>query len=277
MRSRALAAVVLTLSVVVGGVWLADKPAETHASVRFERAFVETFDRRPLDRKVWTTCYWWNDRGCTNLGNNEQQWYTRGSVSIRDGILRLTARRKSVVASDGRRYDYTSGMVTTGRHRDDRRILPGFAFQYGRVTARVRMPAGQGLWPAMWMLPVTHRSRPEIDIFEVLGHQPNRIHFHVHYLQNGKRRDPGKTLKGVDASAGWHRYGLVWRRNRLVWLVDGKAVWTVTRRAAIPDEPMYLLINLAVGGEWPGSPDPSTKFPAVMEVDYVRIRTRKPS
>lgn len=275
MLRRTIVAVILTVSTVVAGVLLANQPVPTEArQERFEPAFTETFDGPRLDRDVWATCYWWNRRGCTNESTGERQWYTRGSVTVSDDKLVLTARRRSVAASDGRRYPYTSGMVTTGQRRDTARARPGFAFKYGRVSARVRVPAGRGLWAALWMLPTTLRSRPEIDIFEVLGHQPDRVYFHTHYWKDGKRRDPGAELVGVDASAGWHRYDLVWRPRKLVWMVDRKVAWTLEKPAAIPHQPMYLLINLAVGGEWPGSPDASTSFPARLEVDWVRIRTR---
>lgn len=274
MFRRVVLAAVLTLATVVSGVVVAqqaDRPAGNRA--QWAMAFEDTFDGEKLNREVWTTCYWWNRRGCTNEGNSEEQWYTANGVRVDDGVLRLTARRRTVQASDGRQYPYTSGMVTTGRRKDSQAISPGFAFKYGRVSVRMRTPAGRGLWPAIWMLPVTHNSRPEIDILEVLGHAPARLHFHVHYWKDGIRRDPGKSVVGPNTSEGWHRYTLVWTPTRLEWRVDGKLRWTLTRPAAIPHQRMYLLINLAVGGEWPGSPDESTEFPATLEVDYVRIWT----
>ena len=153
MLRRTIVAVILTVSTVVAGVLLANQPVPTEArQERFEPAFTETFDGPRLDRDVWATCYWWNRRGCTNESTGERQWYTRGSVTVSDGKLVLTARRRSVAASDGRRYPYTSGMVTTGQRRDTARARPGFAFKYGRVSARVRVPAGRGLWAALWMV-----------------------------------------------------------------------------------------------------------------------------
>ena len=237
--------------------------------------FADEFEQDALDRSSWTTCYWWDDGGCTNSGNQELEWYLPDNVSVEGGVLRLEAQRGRVRGSDGASYPYTSGMVTTGRSEDDQAQQPRFGFQYGRVEVRMRMPEGKGLWPALWLLPLTHESRPEIDVMEVLGDTPATLRTHFHYLDDdGERVSRGHTWRGADSSAGWHRYGLRWTPEELVWLVDGKEQSRFSQDEFVPDEPMYLLINLAVGGEWPGDPAPSTDFPAALEVDYVRIWQR---
>jgi beta-glucanase (GH16 family) len=242
-----------------------DVPTET-------LVFADEFDRGGLDPSRWTTCYWWDDLGCTNAGNDELEWYLPDNVSVTDGVLRLEARRGTVRGSNGRTYPYTSGMVTTGRSEDDHTQQPRFGFRYGRLEVRMRMPEGKGLWPALWLLPLSHESRPEIDVMEVLGDTPRTLRAHVHYVdEHGERASRGHSWEGEDTSAGWHQYGLRWTPDELVWLVDGTEQWVFDEPAGVPREPMYLLINLAVGGEWPGDPAPSTRFPAAVEVDYVRI------
>lgn len=249
----------------------------TDAMAGWRKVFGDEFDRSSLDRGRWTTCYWWDDDGCTNSGNNERQWYRRGNVSVDDGVLRLTARRQAVRGSDGRIYPFTSGMVTTGRSTDRLSKPPRFGFRYGRVETRMRLPEGQGLWPAMWMLPVSHRSDPEIDVVEVLGHTPRLVRAHFHFTdENGRERNPGDGLRLPDTTATWHRYTLDWSPEQLVWYVDGRRMWTFKRERYVPDERMYLIFNLAVGGDWPGPPTAATEFPAAMVVDYVRVWKRRP-
>ena len=249
----------------------------TDAMAGWRKVFGDEFDRSSLGRGRWTTCYWWDDDGCTNSGNNERQWYRRGNVSVDDGVLRLTARRQAVRGSDGRIYPFTSGMVTTGRSTDRLSKPPRFGFRYGRVETRMRLPEGQGLWPAMWMLPVSHRSDPEIDVVEVLGHTPRLVRSHFHFTdEDGRERNPGNGLRLPDTTATWHRYTLDWTPEQLVWYVDGRRTWTFKREQYVPDKRMYLIFNLAVGGDWPGPPTAATSFPAAMVVDYVRVWKRRP-
>jgi beta-glucanase (GH16 family) len=233
--------------------------------------FSDEFGGTQLSERNWTTCYWWQNGGCTNLSSGERSWYLPANVAVGGGALHLTARRPLLGAALRPQHPYTSGMVTTGRSTDGTADPPRFAFQYGRVEARMRMPAGRGLWSAMWLLPLSHQSRPEIDIVEMLGQDPRRLHAHFHYLEGGRRQDPGQSWIGPDASAGWHTYSVDWTPKKLVWSVDGQVKWRFTNASVIPHEPMYLLINLAVGGGWPGNPVASTPFPSTLGVDYVRI------
>jgi beta-glucanase (GH16 family) len=269
----AVAAVALS---VVAAVCIAATRAEPSRQMPEQTlVFADEFEQDALDQSRWTTCYWWDDGGCTNSGNQELEWYLPDNVKVEGGVLRLEARQGWVRGSDGASYPYTSGMVSTGRSVDDLAQQPRFGFRYGRVEVRMRMPEGKGLWPALWLLPLTHESRPEIDVMEVLGDTPATLRAHFRYLDDdGERVTRGHTWTGADSSAGWHRYGLRWTPEELVWLVDGKEQWRFSEEEFVPDEPMYLLINLAVGGEWSGDPAPSTEFPAVLEVDYVRVWQR---
>lgn len=237
--------------------------------------FSDTFDGRRLDRDRWTTCYWWAVGGCTNEGNDELQWYRPGRVRVRDGAVRLVADRRRTTSPDGTAYEYVSGMMTTGRDTSSTAAPPRFAFRYGYVEVRARMPAGPGLWPALWLLPLTHDSRPEIDLVEVDGRRPRMGTAHVHFRDAyGTARVEGRGWRDDDLSRGWHTYGLDWRRDRIDWYVDGVRRWTFADADNIPHERMYLLANLAVGGEWVGSPTAATAFPATMAIDHVKVWQR---
>lgn len=236
-------------------------------AVRFE----DDFEGDALDGDAWNTCHWWDDGGCTISSNDELEWYLPSQVSVSDGRLWLTAEEAEVEGSDGERYPYRSGMVTTGppAYGEPAR----FDFTYGRVEARVRAPEGAGLWAAVWMLPSSTSSRPEIDILEVLGNDPTERIFHLHPADRGQ--DPiGHRIRGRSMSEGWHDVGLEWEPELLRWFVDGDEVWRV-EGDQVPDEPMYLVANLAVGGEYPGPPDGATRFPATFEIDRVTVWQRR--
>lgn len=230
----------------------------------------EGFDSNTLGSSIWNTCHWWQVKGCTIGSNNELEWYTPQQVSISEGTLRLTAERRATPGSDGKDYKFASGMVTTGppAHGEPAKL----AFTYGTVEVRFRIPEGRGLWPAIWLLPASEESVPEIDMLEVLGQNPGQLLMHFHPKDpsastSGKIYDlpRGNTLAG-----GWHTVSLDWTPGKLVYFLDGRQVWQLVG-SQIPDEPMYLVMNLAVGGEYPGPPDAGTKFPATFEIDHVWI------
>ena len=151
-----------------------------------------------------------------------------------------------------------------------------FSFRYGYAEMRAKIPKGKGLWPAFWMLPFDNTSKPEIDVVEFLGHLPRVAEMHYHYLDRGKRQGPGQEWQGPDFSQDWHTFAVDWQPSRIIWYVDGKERWRFSRRRHVSSIPMYLLVNLAVGGDWPGSPSPSTPFPNVFEIDYIRVWERLP-
>ena len=233
-------------------------------------AFRDEFDGDAVDDSRWMACYWWDRDGCTNEGNNELQWYLPAHRSVEDGTLRLEAVEDPIEASDGVTYQYRSGMVTTGRSEYQLDAPLNFAFTYGYVEARMRPPVGQGLWPALWLLPASHEELPEIDIYEVLGDEPDNVELHMHAPGTAEERISfGGSYAVEDNDDGWHVVAVDWRPGEVVWFVDGVERFRV--RSLVPDEPMYLLANLAVGGDWPGAPDESTPFPAAFEIDYIRV------
>lgn len=237
----------------------------------WQLVFRDEFSGTALDGATWNDCHWWAvDGGCTIMTNNELEWYRPDNVSVANGRLRLQAREERVAVADGRVFDYTSGMVTTGpaygvEGRPVRR-----AFTYGYIEARVDLPSDTGLWPAFWLLPADEDSTPEIDVLETINDDTTAARFHLHHEQGDTARSLGHTFRGDDVGQGWHRVAVEWRPNRITWIVDGRARWQVVG-TAVPDEPMYLVLNLAVGGDYPDPPDAGTTFPATVKVDWVRV------
>ncbi len=237
--------------------------------------FSDEFTGETPDGNKWVTCYWWDDEGCTIASNNELEWYQPDNVFVRDGKLVLRAQEEAVTAPDGRRFDYTSGMVSTGTDTHDGEDH-GFTFKHAYVEMRARVPAGKGLWPALWMLPADHESLPEIDVMEVLGDAPSELHMNFHYLDDeGNRNREGHTWTSPEPLTDWHVFALDWQPRGITWYLDGvKRNHYSADEKYIPDEPMYLIANLAVGGDWPGAPGDDTPFPSDFEIDYIRIWMR---
>ncbi len=235
--------------------------------------FHDEFNENALDTSKWTTCYF-NFKVGSNSCDHDQgelELYQPGNVTISNGVLTLTADKKTVDASNGQTYDYTSGMITTGPTTANPNNIR-FSFKYGYMEMRAKLPAGQGLWPAFWTLPTNLNWPPEIDVFEYLGNQTNVMNMHYHF-PNGSDDggDSGTKWTGPDFSAGWHTYAVDWEPNAITWYIDGVKRATYTDASQITSDPMYLVANLAVGGEWPGAPDASTHFPALYQIDYIRV------
>jgi beta-glucanase (GH16 family) len=244
--------------------------------------FHDDFDGQSLDTSKWVTCYWWKDHwwkddGCTNEANDELQWYQQDDVLVYDGTLKLRAQRRTTHTDTfGKTYQYTSGIINSGRIGEDTSIPAKFVFQYGYAEIRAKIPKGQGLWPGFWLLPANHDSKPEIDVMEILGHEPRITRMSLHYRNiDGSDGKAWEEWKGQDFSADWHTFAVDWQPEAIIWYVDGIERWRYTDRSRIPRSPMYLLVNLAVGGEWPGPPDASTPFPSYYQIDYIQVRVRQ--
>jgi len=239
----------------------------------WQLVFHDEFSGDELDTSKWVTCYWWDDEGCTNEGNNNLSWYQPGNVLLKGGKLILRAREETVTSPEGKAYGYTSGMVTTGRDTYDLSAEPKATFKHVYVEMRAKVPSGQGLWPAFWLLPADQESKPEIDVMEMLGDNPYEVHMNFHYLdEQGDENRAGYTWTSPEPLDGWHVFAHDWQPGALTWYVDG--VKHSHLNEYIPDEPMYLIANLAVGGDWPGAPDDSTTFPSDFEIDYIRVWMR---
>jgi len=235
----------------------------TLLSAAYHLSFDDEFNT--FDTTKWKTTDYWNNR--TLSGNGEQEWYSDTasngynpfSVSA-DGVLTITAEPTPAgIYSNG--LPYVSGEITTAQH---------YYQQYGYFELRAQLPAGKGLWPAFWMLPSNGSWPPEYDIFEVLGHDTDSIYQTSHWKGSaGDHRSAGANYAAqVDSATGFHTYGFEWDAKEVKWYVDGVLTQTQINRVNMP---MYTLINLAVGGYWPGNPDGTTLFPAHMQLDYMRI------
>jgi beta-glucanase (GH16 family) len=219
---------------------------------------------------------WFPDVGGTGWGNRELQYYTRGENTYVDGQGHLVIEARAESGGYTCWYGpctYTSGKVVTKQSRN-----VTFAQTYGRFEARIKMPPGTGLWPAFWLLGdnidvVGHPESGEIDVVEVLGRNTREVEQHAHgpYLEFGSEF----TLPEGQSVTDWHTYAVQWSSDAIEWQVDGATTRTLTREDAgsrwVFDHPFYILLNLAVGGNWPGAPNADTVFPAQMLVDYVRV------
>ena len=225
---------------------------------------------------TWSTKYpFAPEKGGSLPSNGEQEWYINSmyapTTSVRpwtvsNGVLTLTAQPASGSIQpliDG--YQYTSGMINT---------YNSFSQQYGYFEMRAQLPAGQGLWPAFWLLQTDMSWPPEIDAMEVLGHDMTTLYTAAHTNQTGSHTSKGGTIKVPDMSAGYHTYGVDWQADYITYYFDGNQVWK-TPTPADMNEPMYMIANLAVGGYWPGMVNGTTPFPAQMKIDYIRAYSDK--
>ena len=201
----------------------------------------------------WSLQDWPSDK------NGEWQYYSPENVSVEDGFLIIESRKERF---KGR--DYTSGAVTTEEK---------FEFTYGKVEIRAKLPEGQGIFPAFWLVNSDGDNwLPEIDMLEYLGQYPNELHYVVHWENTlgEKSRDYFHYKSDeVNFSNDFHTYGLQWEPNKITWILDGTPIFE--SKAFSPDIPLYLYINTAIGGFWPGNPDPFDEYPKQMQIEYVRI------
>lgn len=221
---------------------------------------------------------WVHEHGGTGWGDSELQYYTDdvGNSQLDGaGHLAITASRESSGLTCW--YGpcrYTSAKITT---LEPEHAL--FSQGYGHFEARIKMPGGKGLWPAFWLVGEDLSSAGsdkagEIDVMEVLGDRLGQVEQHAH----GPGLDFGgpTVLPAGQSVADWHTYAVNWSPDRIDWQIDGRTTESLTRGEAgeagwVFDHPFYLLLNLAVGGNWPGHPAETTVFPATMLVDYVRV------
>lgn len=232
--------------------------------------WADEFEGNALDENHWN--YLLGDGCGINLcgwGNNELQYYRRENATVSEGKLRITARREAV-----ENRAYTSARITTKGKVDQ---------TYGRIEARIKLPAGRGLWPAFWMLPTDEvyggwPQSGEIDIMEFVGREPNQVIGSIHYGQpwpNNQFQTNSFVREDEAFTDDWHVYAIEWKRDTIRWFVDDILYSVKTRSDVAPqrwpfDQDFHILLNVAVGGNLGGPVDDSI-FPATMEVDYVRI------
>jgi beta-glucanase (GH16 family) len=234
----------------------------------------ENFDLPDINESKWNFV-----EGGTGFGNEESQFYTRRkeNTRIENGHLIIEARNEKYNV-----MDYTSAKLTTRGKA---------AWTYGRFSIRAKLPEGQGIWPAIWMMPEDmelYTGWPacgEIDIMELIGHQPGTVYGTLHYGMPHTYTGENYTLPdGKKFSEDFHVFTLDWEPGEFRWYVDDvlyarQTDWfSKTPDSEEPqagfapfDRDFYLQLNLAVGGKWPGYPDETTHFPQQMTVDYIKV------
>lgn len=216
--------------------------------------FSETFDGSELSYPKWVPHDPWGHER-----NREGQAYVPEAIEVRDGAARITARRQ-LAKYDGRQREFTSGMMTT---------QGSFAQMYGRFEIRCRAASGKGLQSRFWLMPVPSGEIPAIDIYDVVGSDAAKALFGNTWGDERTERSFTGSYDVGDLSAGFHIIAIDWDESRIVWTVDGKERFRST--TGVPHQPMYLAVSLAVGGAQAKYPDQSAPFPAVFEIDYVRV------
>jgi beta-glucanase (GH16 family) len=213
-------------------------------------------------------------------GNNERQYYTDrpSNVTVSNGTLKITARRENFGGQA-----YTSARLRT---------MDNFEFKWGRIEARMKLPSTSGVWPALWMLPTGSpyggwASSGEIDLMESVNNA-DRIYGTLHHGAGwpNNAHTGNSVVTGTDYSQDFHDYVVEWDPNQIRWYLDGALYGTINSSqwysSAAPnnprapfDSPFHLLVNVAVGGNFPGDPDGSAQYPQTFEVDYIRVYRRE--
>lgn len=239
--------------------------AQSSAATNWTLTWSDEFNGSSLSGSNWVAE---TGTGSNGWGNNELQYYTNRSqnLQVTGGNLVITALKESY---GGR--SYTSARIKTQGLK---------TFTYGKIEARIKLPSGQGLWPAFWMLGTNINSPSvgwpkcgEIDIMERVNNE-SLVHGAVHWDANGQA-DYAQVSGNLDFSQ-YHVYSIEWDSKYIRWYVDGAQfnAFYIENNTGNTEEfqkPFFILLNLAVGGNWPGSPNNSTPFPAKMLVDYVRV------
>ncbi len=240
----------------------------------WKKVWTEDFEGEVLNTDHWSYQYGTGEsEGLTGWGNYELQYYTdrEENIFVEDGKLHIIAK---VEQYEG--MDFTSARIRSKEKKD---------FKYGRFEIRAKLPEGQGIWPAIWMMPTESVYGPwpgsgEIDIMELVGHEPDVVHGTVHYGTNQpydhQFTGGSYTLEEGKFSDDFHVFTIEWSPERIRWFVDDEFFFMVTPNQISPyrwpfDEYFHFILNVAVGGTWPGHPDGSTEFPQSMIVDYIHV------
>jgi beta-glucanase (GH16 family) len=274
------------------------------AKTRWKLVWADEFKGRKIDSTKWDFDIgngfydYKNNAWIPGWGNEELQYYTRepANVFVQDSVLHIRALKESLHGCG-----YTSARLKT-RLRDG---TPLFTKRYGKFEFRAKVPHGKGMWPALWLLPQDDKygawaASGEIDVMEILGEEPGKVLGSIHFGSGFPKRElVTHTLEIPDQGtvADWHVYAVEWEPGEIRWLLDGKLWatqnfwWSCSKNnngtglaaskaadvnpwPAPFDQPFYIVMNVAVGGNFPGAPNAATHFPAEMLVDYVRVYDR---
>ncbi|WP_030438661.1 glycoside hydrolase family 16 protein [Actinoplanes subtropicus] len=269
--TRILLAAAVVATTLTAGLWAGARNDRAEASVG-AITWSDEFNGAagsPVDSSKWKF-----DTGGSGWGNNELEYYTNSASNVYQdgqGHLAITARKENP-AGYGCWYGsctYTSGRILTADK---------FSQTYGHFEASIKIPKGQGMWPAFWMLGGNNwPTTGEIDIMENVGNTPNTVYGTIHGPgYSGANGVGGNRTIGSPLGDGFHTYAVDWSPNLIVWYLDGSEYFRATPAQIngntwVFDHPFFMILNVAVGGSWPGNPDASTSFPQTMLVDYVRV------
>lgn len=227
----------------------------------YKLVWSDEFEDNSLDLTKWN----YDIGGEPQWGNNELQYYTNRveNVYVSSGLLHIRAKKESY-----KDHEYTSGRLVT-RNK--------FDFKYGYVEAKVSLPRGKGIWPAFWMLAANDLDWPicgEIDIIEAVNTE-NVIYSTCHWSSEGGHAQYGEGTDSFDLTQ-FHIYSMLWDENNIKIAVDGKTHFDILIKDGVGDTTafhsnFYFLINIAVGGDWPGFEIDDNQFPNEMQVDYIRV------
>lgn len=234
-------------------------------------AWADEFNGPSLNLADWS---FENGDGCPNIcgwGNNELEYYTdrADNLFFQDGKMIIEAKKENYAGKN-----YTSSKILTRGKK---------IFRYARIDVRAKLPKGKGIWPAFWLLPQNSvfggwPKSGEIDLMEMIGHEPNKTYGTLHFGPGPGSTQLGRsyTLPSGIFNNEFHVFSIEWKQDQIKWLVDGVvySTYSITDFGAnnYPfNEDFFLIVNMAVGGNWPGNPDPTTYLPQWLILDYIRV------
>jgi len=221
-------------------------PVPPAIDASWKLTFDDEFNGTGVD---WTK---WQDGGRNwgSGGNGEEQAYLPGKCSVSHGLLQI---RADTTPANGKRY--SSCMLNT---------MDTFQQTYGYFEFRGKISRGRGFWPAFWLYESANGGAPEIDVMENLGHDTTT--YYMTYHSDAGQQE--QAYHGIDLAAAFHTYAVKWVPGSITFYLDNLPQFTATND--VYTRSMFILVNLAVGGKWPGSPNASTRFPGLFDVEYVR-------
>lgn len=219
-------------------------------NIKWELVIEDNFDGDKINTSVWKVWDWNNTMKDGSSQGNSLHYFAPDDIFLRNGKLIISHQKR-----DYNKKEYTTGKITLNT-----------ATTYGKYKIRAKLPKGKGLWPAFWLSGMDSWP-PEIDVFELLGHDPNTIYMSNHWRNlKGKHNFNTVNYFGPDFSADFHIFTLEWTPDSIVWYIDGiERAKTIKH---IPRDTMIAIISGGIGGDWPGNPDENTEFPQYFEIDY---------
>ncbi|MEN9929130.1 MAG: hypothetical protein RLZZ231_1051 [Bacteroidota bacterium] len=224
----------------------------------------ENFNGTELNETIWN---YELGNGCPDIcgwGNNEKQIYTNSNHTISNGLLSIEIKKEN--------ENYTSTRITTAKKKE---------FQYGRIEARAKLPVGQGIWPAFWMLgsnikQIGWPKCGEIDILEYVGREPHVAYTSLHTQDSHGNTINTKKTTVPNIEEGFHLYAIDWTKDKIVFLIDNKEVYTFQPEPKNENtwpfnQPFYIIVNAAVGGNFGGHEIDQSIFPQKFEIDYIKV------